>query len=247
MRSVLAAAVVVLGLSRVASAAETAPSEPLYVGYYKEDPVDNPEDPTIGALYLKLPLKTGVFTGNMSFTYVGCQTSNVGTISGAMTGDELQGTWTGTTDGTLQHGDFIGRRTAPRDVFAGDYNVAGGKQHIVVPGCIEYYVASRGTFELFAAGTSEPSNFVISLLDRSVSWAASAGTLMTLVSVLDPELAHAGQGNATVWQTLVMGDKHTAKLDATKLVKGHGYLATVGTVDQSFKRISFGSVAFVAP
>ena len=233
-----------------AAAAEVAPTqfpELLFVGYYQEDPVDNPEDPTIGALYLKLPSKGGGFSGNMFFTYVGCQTSNVGTITGTMTGEQLQGTWTGTTDGTAQHGDFSGRRIPSRDAYAGTYSVAGGKQHIVVPDCIQYYVASKGTFELFAAGISEPKSFVISIHDKVVSWTAPAGAIMTLVSVLDPELARAGRGNATLWQTLVMGSQHTADLGGSKLVKGHTYLATVGAVDQSFKRISFGSIEFAAP
>lgn len=236
-----------LGFAGAAEVVTPQKSASLYVGYYQEDPVDNPEDPTIGAVYLRLPVGGGDFAGNMFFTYVGCQTSNVGTITGMLTAERLQGTWTGTTDGTAQRGDFSGTRMTARDAYAGTYSVAGGKQHIVVPDCIQYYVASKGAFELFPAGKSEPAGFSISVRDNLVSWIAPPGAIMTMVSVMDPELARAGRSNATLWQTLVLGGQHTANLSAVKLLKGHGYLATVGAVDQSFKRISFGSIEFLAP
>jgi hypothetical protein len=45
----------------------------LFVGYYHEDPVTNPEDPFPGALYLNLPSANGTYAGTMFFTYFGCQ------------------------------------------------------------------------------------------------------------------------------------------------------------------------------
>src|ERR1700730_1147535 len=99
-----------------AESGASPPPESLYVGYYQEDPVDNPEDPTIGAVYLNLPKAGGAFSGNMFFTYVGCQHTNVGTITGNLAGAHLQGTWTGTVDGTAQNGSFIGDRILGQDV-----------------------------------------------------------------------------------------------------------------------------------
>lgn len=234
------------GVFAAAEAVTPQKTESLYVGFYQEDPIDNPEDPTMGALYLKLPVGGGDFSGNMFFTYVGCQTSNVGTITGMKLAEQLRGTWTGTTDGTAQHGDFAGTRVTAKDAYAGTYSVAGGKQHIAIPDCIQYYIASKGTFELFVAGASEPATFSISVHDKLVSWTSQTGAFMTMVSVMDPELARAG-GNATLWQTLVIDGRNSANLNGVKLLKGHSYLATVGAVDQSFKRISFGSIGFVAP
>lgn len=230
------------------SAEPTTPqAQALYVGYYQEDPLNNPEDPTMGTVYLNLPTQGGAFAGNMFFTYVGCQSSNVGTISGTKAAEGLQGTWAGSTDGTEQHGEFAGRRVPGKDAYAGTYNVAGGKQHIVVNDCIQYYVAAKGTFELFAAGKSEPASFAIAVHGTTVSWLPPTDAIMTLVSVIDPELARGGRANATVWQTLVMRNQHAADLRGARLLSGHHYLASVGAVDQSFKRISFGSTEFAVP
>lgn len=217
------------------------------MGYYQEDPLNNPEDPTMGTVYLNLPTQGGPFAGNMFFTYVGCQSSNIGTISGAKAADGLQGTWKGATDGIEQHGDFSGRQVVGRDAYAGTYSVAGGKQHVVVNGCIQYYVAAKGTFELFAAGKSEPAGFAVAVHGMTVSWVAPADAFMTLASVVDPELARGGRINATVWQTLVMQGVHTVDLRGARLVTGHRYLVSVGAEDHSFRRISFGSAEFTAP
>jgi hypothetical protein len=81
--SSLCATVFLLTLSAVASA-QSAPGG-LYIGYYHEDPISNPEDPVPGALYLSLPAGDSSFAGKMFFTYLGCQTSSVGSISGAKT------------------------------------------------------------------------------------------------------------------------------------------------------------------
>jgi hypothetical protein len=41
-------------------------SEQVYVGYYQEDPLNNPEDPTMGSVYVKLPSADGSFGGNVA-------------------------------------------------------------------------------------------------------------------------------------------------------------------------------------
>lgn len=243
----LAAAALFAGAAGAVEPAASPKAAALYVGYYQEDPNNNPEDPTIGAVYLNLPNGGGNFSGDMFFTYVGCQTSNVGTITGTLTGDHLQGSWTGTTDGTAQHGNFSGERIKALDGYSGTYSVAGGKQHISVADCIEYYIAAKGTFELFAVGNSEPPNFSLMLNGKVVAWPVSLTAALTLVAVLDPEVARANHGNATLWQTLMMGGQHSAALTDVHLVKGHTYVTTVSVVDRSFKRVSFASTQFVAP
>ena len=78
----------------------------LYVGYYQEDPITNPEDPTPGSIYLSLPAGDSAFSGSMFFTYVGCQSENLGTIAGTKAGPSLKGEWGGSVDGTAQKGSF---------------------------------------------------------------------------------------------------------------------------------------------
>jgi hypothetical protein len=56
------------------------------VGSYQEDPANNPEGPTGGSWYRRLPEADSAFDGGMSFTCVGGQSKNVGTIFGIEVG-----------------------------------------------------------------------------------------------------------------------------------------------------------------
>lgn len=219
----------------------------IYVGYYQEDPITNPEDPTIGSVYVNLPASNSSFSGDMYFTYFGCQSSNVGTISGSKTGTSLDGSWTGTVDGTHQTGSFSGSYSAAQNAWSGLYTVAGGKQHISIPSCIDYYIAPNGAFELFAVGQGAPGGFAVSVSGSNVSWTPPSGAVTTLVFVLDPAIAGSGSGNATVWQSLVPGSTGTARLGGIGLVSGHRYVVAVGSTDSSYRRLAFGNTQFTAP
>ena len=222
-------------------------SDSLYVGYYQEDPIDNPEDPTMGTVYMKLPSIDGRFAGSMYFTYVGCQTSNVGSVTGDKAAAHLRGTWNGTLDGTAQKGTFDGNRTTQLDIYRGTFTVAGGKPHITVGSCIQYYIASKGTFELFAVGGSDPVDFSVSVHDNAVSWSPPSGAAMVLIFVLDPTLALDGHRNATLWQTLVPGTQARVDVSHIGLIKGRQYVAAVGITDSNSRRMNFGSTSFIAP
>lgn len=218
----------------------------VYLGYYQEDPATNPEDPTMGSVYLNLPTSDSAFSGTMYFTYLGCQSHNLGTISGTKAGASLKGNWSGSIDGTKQSGTFAGTYSAAQSVYAGTFTVAGGKQRIDIPSCISYYIAPKGTFELFAIGKQVPSSFSVSIDDNTVSWTPPSGAMMTLVYVLDPTIAQSGHGNATVWQTLVLGPQGSANLSDAGLTSGHAYVIAVGASDSRFHRLSFASSRFTA-
>ena len=218
----------------------------VYLGYYQEDPVTNPEDPTIGAVYLHLPKGDSAFAGKMYFTYVGCQSSNVGSIQGNKTDTTLKGDWSGTLDGTSQKGSFTGVLAAPGN-YSGTYTVSGGKQHIEIPDCISYYVAPKGTFALFSVEQNQPQNFSISVQGDSITWSSPPGAQMTLVFLLDLAKVAESGNNATVWQTLVLGTGHQATLDRARLAPGHHYVVAVAAVNSRFERVAFGSVRYSAP
>jgi hypothetical protein len=124
------------------------PSAPggLYLGYYAEDPTTNPEDPTLGAFTLNLPTGNASFSGSMYFTYVGCQTSNVGVVSGTKADLSLSGTWAGAVDGSPQSGPYSGTFNNTTQSYAGTYGNAGGKQYRDLRPCIEYHMAPNGTW-----------------------------------------------------------------------------------------------------
>ncbi|WP_417272189.1 hypothetical protein [Celeribacter halophilus] len=133
-----------------AAQADDHKSLDVYHGAYFEDPASNPEDPTFGSISLVLPSDGGVFSGEMSFSFVGCQTRNIGHIEGTKTEGKLTGHWSGTVDQTEQSGAFDGEVQSD-GVIAGDYTVDGGKQFNRVEGCIQYYIAPEGTFYLKSA------------------------------------------------------------------------------------------------
>lgn len=234
-------------LSFVAPLAALA-ADDLYVGYYQEDPLANPEDPTPGSIYLSLPAGDDSFSGSMFFTYVGCQSESLGTVSGIKAGKTLKGEWGGSVDGTAQKGAFAGAWSAAVGGYVGTYDVAGGKQHIAIPDCIEYYIAPRGTWELLPVGAHVPAGFAIAVNGTTVSWTPPPGVMMSLVYVLDPELARTKGARATTWQTLLFGpEKHSADLRLAHMKPGHTYVVAVKLNDGSMQRAGFASTTIVAP
>ena len=215
----------------------------LYVGYYAESPTNNPEDPTLGLLHMALPANDAAFSGAMFFTYVGCQTQNVGTINGNRTGSAIAGTWAGTIDGSAQNGAYIGNYSATTGLFSGTYTVAGGKQLRDLSPCISYIIASNGTWELLPAGQSVPPGFTFNVVGSTVQWANPAGTALTLVAVLDEALAIAGNASASRFQTV--GDASVTGLNLNLvpgLIAGRRYVIAVSTVNAQGQRLTAASI-----
>ena len=159
---------------------DTGPSGPpadtskQYVGFYQEDPGNNPEDPMPGTMIMRLPADSGSFEGQMPFSYIGCQGgADVGTVSGTRTAQTLAGNWTGSVDGVAVGGSYNGTYSAPVDQFSGTYVNAGGKVPISGPGGCHYSVAAFGTWRLFGDAVHQPANFLIG---------SSHGTSNTLTS-----------------------------------------------------------------
>jgi hypothetical protein len=218
----------------------------LYVGYYQEDPATNPEDPTPGAFSLNLPDTNSAFAGSMFFTYVGCQTSNVGTVAGTKTDGALSGTWSGTIDGGAESGTYSGSFQSATQSYAGTYTTDGGKKSRDIAGCINYFIAPNGTFEMFAVEAAVPAGFTVRVAGRSISWSATSGAALTLVYVLDRAAAQSGSGNPVRWQTVVSGSStNSAVVPASvTLQAGTEYIAVVGIGDAAAQRIAFGSRRF---
>lgn len=218
----------------------------LYVGYYQEDPSTNPEDPMPGAFVLNLPADNAPFNGNMFFTYVGCQTTNVGTVSGTKSGKDLSGTWTGTLDGTPQSGPYSGNYNAAGGFYSGVYSNSGGKQFKKVPGCIEYYIGPNGIWEMFPVNASFPPSFSTSVTDTTVSWLVPPEANLALVYVIDPALLRSGK-NLVIWQGLAAGNAGSLKIDPAVLNNGKEYVAVTTVFSASHQRLAASSVKFSIP
>jgi hypothetical protein len=217
----------------------------LHVGYYQEDPATNPEDPVPGAFSLNLPDGNASFSGSMFFTYVGCQSSNVGTVSGTKTDSALSGDWSGTVDGSAQSGTYSGSYQSATQSYSGVYANNGGKQFRDLSPCITYTIAPNGSWEMFPIDAAVPAGFTVLVSGRTVNWSATTGAAQTLVYVLDPAIAQAGSGNPVLWQTVIAGSTNSAVIpNSVALQSGKEYVAVVGIGDSSGQRSAFGSKRF---
>ena len=230
----------------IAQEGATAAPGGAYIGFYLENPLTNPEDPVPGSLYLRLPAGNDAFSGEMFFTYVGCQSSNVGNISGRKSGASLSGNWTGTVDGLAQRGTFTGSYDAANGYYTGTYTNAGGKQHRDLSPCIEYYIAPDGGWALFPIERTLPAGFEIRVTSNAVRWTSQGQAEGSLVTIFDAAALAASQGNAIVWQTLVDSDAHMTSLRDVRLVSGKEYVASVAVIGEAADQVAFGSRRFVA-
>lgn len=245
--SMRAARLATLALFGLASWTAAAAPGGLYVGYYQEDPRTNPEDPMPGAFVLNLPDQDVAFGGAMYFTFVGCQSSNVGAVKGVKAGAALSGSWSGTIDGSAQTGAYSGTYDQAGNAYRGVYVNAGGKQHKAIAGCIEYYIGPNGSWEMFPVEQNLPASFTLKVAGGKVSWTAVPNTAMTLVYLIDAAAALAGTGNPIKLQTIVPGRGTSFALQGAGLVKGKEYIVVALANTAQARRAAFASKRFVAP
>lgn len=215
----------------------------LFVGYYQEDPKTDTQDPTAGAFVMNLPASDADFNGSMDYTYAGCQASNVGAISGSKGGLKLAGDWSGVVDKSPQSGSYSGAYNTTTNIYAGTYTNAGGKQFRNLSPCIQYTIAPNGSWELFAIDSVRPAAFSVGITNNAIYWPSTADAASTLVYVLDPTIAKAGQGNPVVWQGTV-GTALSVTVPVP-LQSGKEYVAVVAVSDAQHARKAFGSRRFV--
>ncbi len=128
----------------------TEPSHDIYMGYYTENPLKNPEDPTAGILLSCLPARSGPFTTEFLFSYVGCMGGvNVGRVRGSKDEDSMGGLWSGTVDGQNIGGNFRG--VCMGSYCSGKWTNSKGKQFVGFGTC-RYYVSPEGNWHLFTIG-----------------------------------------------------------------------------------------------
>jgi hypothetical protein len=232
------------GMSPV-SPVQTAPGG-LYVGYFQEDPVTNPEDPETGAFVLTLPEKDGSLSGSMNFTYKDCQNFNVGDMTGKKSGLAVAGTWSGFIDNSAQSGSYSGTYRASDANYSGAYSNFNGKQFKNIAGCLQHYLTADGTWATFAVEKNQPSSFALTVQGATVSWQASADTTTALVYLIDSVIALSGNGNSVVLQTLRYNEGTSYSFAGAGLSKGREYIVVVALSKRSSVLTAFGSKRFIA-
>lgn len=214
----------------------------VYFGYYVEDAANNPEDPTPGALLLRLPKADAAFSGALYFTFVGCQTENWGRIEGRLEQGVLQGNWSGLVDDLPQNGSFRGRFDPQDSRYAGTYDNAQGKQFRQIGDCISYHIAARGTWEMFTPESLRQGNLSLTARWPNVEWESSVATFL-LVYVLDKTLLDgADPQQAVVAQFVAMPGEDRQPLPTRKMKAGREYLVVGMAFDREMKPIGRGSV-----
>lgn len=221
----------------------------LYVGYYQEDRVNNPEDPATGAFVLGVPeMVTGSKTGvKLAMTYASCQTTTLLDVTGSVGGNLYGGPWAGKVDGLEQKGSYLGSYDSVSGYFGGVYTNGNGKQLINIPACKQYYLAANGKWEVFPAEKNLPGSFAISISSTMVSWNTLPAVTTALAYVLDPVLAQSGAANPVMSHQVLPGTTSSYSFAAAGLVSGKEYLAVTSLSNSSGERVAFGSKRFTAP
>lgn len=230
--------------------AASSPPGGLYVGHYQEDAANNPENPMPGSFYLYLPEGDAAFSGAMSFTYIGCQSTNVGTVSGTKSGLALSGNWTGTVDNVPVGGPYTGTYDATAQRYSGTYQNSGGKVRVTVPNCIDYYVAAYGTWEMSPVAARSPADFVVSVGGGNVTWTDVAGVAQWLASVYDVAKTQSGS-DAVVKQALITAtsaaSEQTVPLSMLGLTSGRQYVLAITAFNGQHQRVGYTSTTYTAP
>ena len=167
-------------------------------------------------------------------------------MSGTRTDNGINGTWSGTIDGLVQSGTYIGSYNAAAGFYTGDYTTTGGKQFVTVPGCIQYFIAPKGTWEASPAGSSVPATFVLNVVGKVVSWTNPSGAVSILTSVTNEVDGIAGTPSAVKYQNLSGGPSNSLDLTAVSgLVSGQAYIVTVVVTNGARQRVGLASVRVI--
>jgi hypothetical protein len=215
-----------LNIARAENAPElTDENSDLYLGYYVEDAANNPEDPMPGALLLRLPKADAAFSGALYFTFIGCQSESWGHIEGRLEQGKLQGKWSGTVDDIPQHGTFQGQFDPRSSQYAGTYDNAAGKQYREIKNCITYYIAARGTWQMFKPGSLREGNLSLKAQWPYVLCQPASNNQVVLLYVLDKKrLGDAHPQDAVLAQYLVLPNQARQRLPTVKMQEGREYL-----------------------
>jgi hypothetical protein len=214
----------------------------LYVGYYQEDPLTNPEDPVPGTLYLTISGSKRSQFGAMSFAYVGCQSNSIATLTGNSVSGHIMGKWHGDIDGTAQSGDYHGVYEPKNHQLSGTYTNSKGKQFLDLRPCIEYTIAPNGTWELFPVVRNPDMHFTVKVIGKTVTWNAPTTAQFSLLSIIDYENTKTTAQQAIVFQKIIPGNIGRYTVPANILISGRKYIVTITMNTQANKMLFSTSI-----
>jgi len=212
-------------------------SDLFWYGYYSENPLTNPEDPTPGFVYLQIP-ETGAFEGEMYFSFEGCDdTFDVGSVNGTVSENNLSGNWQGNVDGVTVGGDYVGTLNSNGTEYSGTFTNAAGKVEIECNSSDSIFVAPDGTWFL---GKGDENELDITLdvdVDPiTATWSNVNGVFIYLYVIVDTECLEEGKtleeclmwSGRTLDNNFEYGDDTT--VPAKPLQEGKTYLVSVAGI-----------------
>lgn len=224
-----------------------------WYGYYFENPLTNPEDPTPGFVYLQIP-ESGAFEGEMYFSFVGCDdTFDVGQVSGTVSANSLDGSWQGMVDGAAVGGNYTGELNAQGDEYNGTYTNANGKVEIVCNEDDSIFVAPDGTWFLGESDQNNELNIQVETTSTplNASWNDINGAFIYLYVLVDAEcLSNGGDlESCLMWSGNTLTPSFTygqgSEVPAKPLVSGGNYLLSISAVSATGTIVTSNNIAFV--
>ena len=225
-----------------------------WFGYYKEDPVTNPEDPGIGLLYMKIP-ESGNFDGELYFSRTGCTSGiDIGRVTGTAENEDLDGSWSGNVDGRNVGGPYTGQLVGQQQ-YQGTYINAGGKVEIECSEDFVYFVAPKGTWLLNSFGNNETLNITVDTDSDPIvlSWNGNnqPGLIYNVV-IIDAECLDENLEleECLVWSGLtttnsIVYGEGIDDTPADELIIGRSYLAVITCVNSSGEATVSNNIIFV--
>ena len=231
-------------LLSVVSAYGQSCSNQLYTGAYIEDAIANPEDPTVGSVYLVLPNRAGAYRGDLFFTFAGCQSRNVGEVVGVRTNNTLSGQWSGVIDGTDQRGMFSGSLVGANS-FEGDYTVDDGKQTIEVENCREYIISPFGTWFVLPVNEARDDDQLLAFSNQRVVWEPVLNAIVTQCGLIEVDSGNCHESTETVWQGTTFAFEAFIQIPSQVFSSNREYLLSCSQFDEQRNRLAFSNHSFV--
>lgn len=228
-----------------------------WFGSYEEDVITNPEDPTPGFIYLKIPA-SDKFEGELHFSFSGCESGvDLGRIEGDVTGTTLSGSWAGDVDNIPVGGNYSGSLVT-NERYEGIYTNSGGKIKVECEDEFSYYVAPNGTWFLQKVDDNDELDIQITTINNQVSFTWNSSTNNDVIynivfvdaSCLDSNL---NIEECTMWSgvsitnSFIYGSGIVETVPAKRLIYGQTYISIITGIDiVTRKAISSSNIRFVA-
>ncbi|MDB4292508.1 hypothetical protein N9954_03820 [Maribacter sp.] len=224
-----------------------------WFGYRFEDPLTNPEDPTAGYVYVRIP-ETGTFEGELYFSFTGCDDAfDVGAVTGTVSGNAIDGSWQGTVDGIGVGGAYIGAMNNGSNRYDGTYTNAAGKIEIECDEDDSIFVAPNGTWYLNKGNDNAELEIDVNTEadPLQASWNTVGSAFGYLFVMVDTEclIENLNLEDCLMWSGASLSPSFVygsaSEVPAKPLVRGRTYTLTISAIAANGAVLANSSITFM--